>query len=438
MRLALRGGTVLAALDPAQVVRADVLVEDGRIGAVGEIPSAPSRDCTGCVIVPGNVCAHTHLYSALARGMPYRLEAPATFLEILQRVWWRLDRALDEESVRASALLGGMDALLAGTTTLIDHHASPNAIAGSLDVIADALESLGIRSVLCYEVTDRDGPERAEAGVRENRRFLGTSRPLARGLVGAHASFTLSPETLAACVALSRETGAGIHIHVAEDPADERHAEARFGTRVVHRLASAGALDDRAILAHCVHVDPSEIAAILESGAAVAHNPRSNMNNAVGHTPVERLGDQVVLGTDGIGGDMFAESQSAYWRAREADVFTPITWPLGRLRRSAALAGRLFGEPLLGRLEPGSPADLAVLEYAPPTPLHDGNVAGHWLFGLASRHVRDVMAAGVLVVAHRRLTLMDQDRIVFDAAREAERLWGRLDEIGPHQYEGAR
>src|SRR5439155_17727339 len=183
----------------------------GRVASVGEAPPGSSpRDVSGCLVVPGNACVHTHLYSALARGMPYRLEPPANFIQILQRVWWRLDRAHDEESIRASALAGGMGALLSGTTALIDHHASPNAIDGSLDVIAEALEELGIRSVLCYEVTDRDGLARAEAGIRENERFLAADRRLARGQVGAHASFTLSPDTLASCVDVSRRTGPGV------------------------------------------------------------------------------------------------------------------------------------------------------------------------------------------------------------------------------------
>ncbi|HTO26805.1 MAG TPA: amidohydrolase family protein, partial [Gaiellaceae bacterium] len=202
----LSGGTLVTSLDPASVERRDLVVDGGRIAAEG---SGTRRDCSGCLVVPGNVCAHTHLYSALARGMPFVLEPPTNFLEILQRVWWRLDRALDEESVRASALVGGMEALLTGTTTLVDHHASPNAIDGSLDVMADALAQLGVRSVLCYETSDRDGPERALAGVAENRRFLARVRdeqpPLARGLVGAHASFTLDDETLAACAGAAAE-----------------------------------------------------------------------------------------------------------------------------------------------------------------------------------------------------------------------------------------
>ncbi|HSL63348.1 MAG TPA: amidohydrolase family protein, partial [Gaiellaceae bacterium] len=207
----LSGGTVVTSLDPVRVAAGDVHVVDGRVAASG---GGERHDCSGCLVVPGNVCAHTHLYSALARGMPYALEPPASFLQVLQRVWWRLDRALDEEGVRASVLVGGMEALLSGTTTLVDHHASPNAIDGSLDVVAGALQSVGVRSVLCYETSDRDGPERARAGVAENRRFGGRVRrdrpALVRALVGAHASVTLSDETLAACVEAARELDSGI------------------------------------------------------------------------------------------------------------------------------------------------------------------------------------------------------------------------------------
>lgn len=432
---ALTGGTVLTSLDAPALLQSDVHIQDGRVKAIGVAPEGvPRRDCSGCLIIPGNVCAHTHLYSALARGMPYGLEPPANFTQNLQRIWWRLDRALDEETVRASALAGAMSALLSGTTTVVDHHASPNAIAGSLDVIADALGEIGLRSVLCYEVTDRDGPERARAGIEENRRFLGSQRPMAGALVGAHASFTLSADTLAACIEVAREAGAGVHVHVAEDAADQRDALARYGRRVVHRLADAGALDDRAVLVHCVHVDDSEIAAILQSGATVAHNARSNMNNSVGRARVGRLGDRVVLGTDGIGADMFAESAAAYWRGREDDLSLSFAWPLQRMAAGARMVGRILGEPSLGRIEAGAPADITVLDYPTPTPLHEGNLAGHWIFGISARHVRDVIANGELVVADRRLTKVDQDELVADARVQTERLWHRLEKIGPHEF----
>jgi putative selenium metabolism protein SsnA len=434
--IALTGGTVLASLDPPSVVRADVAIEEGMVTAVGPAPQGATRiDCTGCLVVPGNVNAHMHLYSALARGMPYRLDPPQNFVQILQRVWWRLDRALDVDSIRASALAGGMDALLTGTTTLVDHHASPDAIEGSLDVIAQALADIGLRSVLCYEVTDRDGPERSGAGVEENRRFLKAGWPLARGMVGAHASFTVSDETLGACAEVARDAGVGVHIHVAEDAADQADAEARFGSRVVPRLAGAGVLNDSALLAHCVHVDAEEIEAIRDAGATVAHNPRSNMNNSVGRAPVAALGDSVALGTDGIGADMFAESKAAYWRSREESPAASGSWPLARLARGAGFAGRAFDVPSMGRIEPGAPADLAVLEYPGVTPLEASNAAGHWLFGLGAHHVRDVMVAGQMVVADRLLTRVDQDEIAATAREQAERLWRRIDELPAHPFE---
>ena len=432
----LAGATVVTSLDPVRVTREDVHVVDGRIAAAG---GGTSRDCSGCLVVPGNVCAHTHLYSALARGMPYALEPPTNFTQILQRIWWRLDRALDEDSIRASALVGGMEALLAGTTTLVDHHASPNAIDGSLDIVADALSSLGIRAVLCYETSDRDGLDRARAGVAENRRFLSRVRseelPLARGMVGAHASFTLSDETLAACSEAAHDHGVGLHIHAAEDAADERDAMARDGLRVAARLDRAGALDERTLLAHGVHLDDEEIRLVQAAHTSIAHNARSNMNNSIGRARLQALGERVSLGTDGIGSDMFEESRTAFFRLREDDGSAGGDWPLQRLAESAHLAGRAFGEPLLGVLQPGAPADLVVLDYAAPTPVHDQSFAGHWVFGLSARVVRDVMVAGEWVVVNRRLAAVDQWQLAADALGETERLWQRLDEIGPHQFE---
>lgn len=438
--LQLTGGAVVTSLWPARVAKADVVVRDDRILGMTESheEGAVRIDCSGCLIIPGNVCAHHHLYSSLARGMPYSLEPPENFLQILQRVWWRLDRALDGETIWWSAWVGGMEALLAGTTTIIDHHASPNAIEGSLDQVAASLQGLGVRSVLCYEVTDREGPDGAKAGVEENRRFLAESSfDLARGMVGAHASFTLSDETLAACADLARSMRAGIHIHVAEDDADERDAEARFGRRVATRLAESEALDERALLAHCIHLDEAELEAIQNSGATAVHNPTSNMNNRVGHAPVGSFA-RLALGTDGVGGDMFAESKSAYWRAREADPAVSPEWVLERVAESARFAGSAFGEPLLGRIEPGAPADLVVLEYDPPSPLTEENLAGHWVFGLSSRQVRDVLVAGRPVVRNRLPTRADRAQTTGKAREFAEKLWARMEEIGPHPFEPAR
>ena len=432
----LSGGVVVTSLDPVRVIEADVHVEGGRVVSEG---GGERRDCSGCLVVPGNTCAHTHLYSALARGMPYDLEPPQDFLQILQRVWWRLDRALEEDTVRASALVGGMEALLSGTTTVVDHHASPNAIDGSLDVIEEALATLGIRSVLCYETSDRDGPERARAGLEENRRFAERMRserpPLVRGLIGAHASFTLSDDTLAACADAARDLEVGLHIHAAEDAVDEADSVALNGVGVAGRLAYAGALDERTLLAHGVHLNGEEIVLVHAANASLVHNARSNMNNAVGRVRLDALGPRVSLGTDGIGSDMFEESRAAYFRLREDDRSAGPDWPLQRLAEGARFAGAAFGEPRLGTIEAGAPADLVVLDYATPAPLHAASFPGHWVFGLSSRTVRDVMVAGEWVVLDRRLTRVDAHELAAGARVEAEGLWRRLDEIGPHEFE---
>jgi putative selenium metabolism protein SsnA len=442
--VALVGGTVVTSLDPPRVERGNVVVDAGRVVAVSD-RAAPDHDiridCSGCVVIPGNVCAHHHLYSALARGMPYELAPPEDFVQILQRIWWRLDRALDGPSDRASALTGGADALLAGTTTIVDHHASPSAIDEQLEVVGGTLTELGARSVLCYEITDRDGAERAAAGIEENRRHLshGLSE-LVRGMVGAHASFTLSDETLDACVALAGEFGVGIHIHAAEDAADEADAKARSGGRVIRRLADAGALGRRTLLAHCVHVDRSELELISASEATVVHNARSNMNNRVGHAPVGSF-ERLALGTDGIDGDMFAESRAAFWRARESDPSVGPAWILRAMAGSARVAGSCFDEPSLGRIEPGAPADLVVLDYDPPTPLDADNLAGHWAYGFTSRLVRDVVVAGETVVRDRALTRADVHEIRSIAREQARRLWERVARTPAHPFEpegGAR
>ena len=446
MSVLLTGATIVTSLHPPTVVKGDVHVSGGRVVAVGggvnEAGGAQRIECDGCLVVPGNVCAHTHAYSALARGMPYDLPPPTSFVEILQRVWWRLDRALDLASIRASGLVAAREALLAGTTTLVDHHASPNAIVGSLDVLAEAFEEVGIRSVLCYEVTDRDGPERADAGVEENRTFLRRVAegrwPLARGMVGAHASFTLSDATLAACVALAHDSRVGIHVHLAEDQADQADAEARFGQRATNRLASAGALTDASLVAHAVHLVPAEAEMLRASGVTIAHNPRSNMNNAVGRAPLGWLGPRLALGTDGIGADRFEESRVAYLRLREEGLDALEGWPLTPLAEGSAFAGRLFGEPGLGRIEVGAPADLAVLDYAAPTPMTDASLISHWIFGLSAASVRDVLVGGEVVVRDRRLTRLDDAELVLEAREESRRLWGRLARIGPHEFSPTR
>jgi cytosine/adenosine deaminase-related metal-dependent hydrolase len=295
-----------------------------------------------------------------------------------------------------------------------------------------------VRAVLCYEVTDRDGGARAAAGIEENRRFLREAGDLARGMVGAHASFTMSDETLAGCAEVAAEAGVGVHIHVAEDAVDERDSLRRAGRRAARRLSDAGVLNDRALLAHCVHVDDDEARLIGTAGATVVCNPRSNMNNGVGHSPFNGRAKKVALGTDGIGGDMVAESQAGFFRARESSLATPPDWPLARLAEGARLAGGCFGEPLLGTLRPGAPADLCVLSYDPPTPIGPENLAGHWVFGLAPGRVRDVYVAGELVVENGRSTRVDEAAVAADEVQVTGRLWSRLEATPVHTYDPRR
>jgi putative selenium metabolism protein SsnA len=430
--LVLEGGTIVDTKSP-RVRRADLWIANGKIASVGtpdagdaDVAVAVERiDCEGCLILPGLVCGHGHLYSALASGMPGPAQAPTNFVEILERVWWKLDKALDETSLRSSALVGALGAVRSGTTTIIDHHASPSFIDGSLDVIADALENVGLRNVLCYEVTDRGGVEKRDAGLRENERFLEADRALSRGLVGAHASFTLSAETLEACVDIQKRKGSGMHVHLGEDGADQVDSLEKYGVRVMQRMADAGALGPKTLFAHGVHLDDKERELLASSECWIAHNPRSNMNNSVGYANPMDFGKRVVLGTDGIGADMFAESQHAFFRARERGLSADAAVMLEWLTNGATLVSSLFEQPI-GELSPGAAADVIVLDSPTATPLSDGNFPWHWMFGFSSRMVRDVLTGGRVVLRDRRFPHIDEAAILAEARAVAPELWGRM------------
>ncbi len=332
----------------------------------------------------GLVCSHHHLYSALARGMPTPPKMATNFREILEQVWWRLDMALDLEMVRWSAKLGALEALESGTTAIIDHHASPNAIEGSLSVIADACAEVGVRVACAYEVTDRHGADGARRGLEENRRFLAEG---GRGWVGAHACFTLSDDTLDRVVGLGQDTGAGVHIHVHEGP-DDSEAGARL----------SGRTDDRWLLAHCVSLE-------TELAGTILHNPESNMNNAVGYANPVRFNNAVALGTDGIGADMLGSFRAAYLKHRESDVTaTP----------DAAWSWLETGWDLF----PEARTDAVSWSYEPIDPWHLAFTPG----------VRPIEIAidDQLVFADGSPTLVDGDEIRAKAAEQATRLHARL------------
>ncbi len=402
---------------------------------LAEHPDELVLDALGQYVMPGAVCAHTHFYGAFARGMAIPGPAPKDFPEILEKLWWPLDKALDEPAVRLSAQVMLVDAIRNGTTTLFDHHASPNAISGSLDAIAQAVESAGVRAVLCYEVTDRDGQAKAQAGIDENIRFIQAAAQNSTGRLGAifglHASLTLSDETLFRCVD-AVPYGAGFHIHVAEHEADEYDSLARSGTRVIDRLHRLGILNPKTIVAHAVHIDLREAAILAETGAWVSHQPRSNMNNGVGVAQIEglaRLGVKVCLGTDGFPHSMWEEARFAYMLPKVASR-DPRRMPGDLLyrflvRNNTALADSCFPGQHIGELTEGAVADLVFVDYHPHTPFSPDNLPWHVVFGFHERMVTTTMVAGQLLMHNRQLLTMDEEAIASEARALAPHVWER-------------
>ncbi|MBN1966961.1 MAG: putative aminohydrolase SsnA [Anaerolineae bacterium] len=429
--------------DPRLIEGGALRIADDLIAEVGTTADLAARfpadevvDAGGQVVMPGSICAHTHFYGAFSRGMAIPGPAPQDFPDILARLWWPLDKALDAEAVRFSALVSLVDAIKHGTTTLIDHHASPNAIDGSLDVIADAVEEAGLRAVLCYEVTDRDGPEKAAAGIAENVRFLKAAqeRPLVAATFGLHAGLTVGDATLDRCVEAAQAFGAGFHIHVAEHEADEYHSLARYGLRVVDRLAQHGVLGPRTIVAHIVHVDAWELATLHETGTWISHQPRSNMNNAVGAAPLDALlhgGAKVVLGNDGFSNNMWAEWKAAYFLHKLAHR-DPRRAPGDGIAHMAAvnnarLAEVFFPDRRIGVLESGAVADLILVYYQPFTPLTAGNLPWHIVFGFESSMVTSTMVNGRWLMRDRRVLTLDERAIAAAARAIAPRIWERYE-----------
>ncbi len=427
----LKNATVLI-LSPERVERADLRVQDGAIVARGKdlrpLEEEETVDLFGLFIMPGMVNAHTHLYSALARGMSAPKIPANNFVQILRKIWWKLDQSLDEESIYYSALVGSLEAVKYGATTLIDHHASPNHIKDSLDIIKKAMATVGMRGILCYETTDRGGRRRRNEGLGENERFIAENadNPYFKGTAGAHASFTLNDETMEALGQMSEKYDCGVHIHAAEDNADIINTMKKYGIGVVRRLQKFGALSHKSILAHGIHLPKSQVATIGKSRAWIIHNPRSNMNNAVGYAPLQWFGDHSAIGTDGFPSDMFEESKIGFFRNRESDHRVSFGRLPEMLHAGQKLVSRFFGREF-GTLEVGSPADLIVLKYTPPTPLTDLNLLGHFLFGMSSGMVTHTMVNGEWQMWDGGLVGIDEEKIMNEASVVAQRLWKRME-----------
>jgi putative selenium metabolism protein SsnA len=424
-----------------------LLLQNGLIADMGssadlvaKYPETKQLDARNQLVMPGNICAHTHFYGAFARGMGIPGPPMKDFPDILERLWWRLDRALLDLDVHYSALVSLVDAIKHGTTTLIDHHASPNAINNSLDQVADAVELAGLRAAMCYEVTDRNGAEGAQAGIDENIRFLHSleerGNPMLAGTFGLHASLSLTEETLHACVDAAKDVDTGFHIHVAEHEVDEYDSLYKYGKRVVDRLADAGILGPKSIVAHAIHVDPAEKELLAQTGTWVTHQPRSNMNNAVGAADIEgmmRLGVPVCLGNDGFSNNMWAEWKAAYLyhkaahhdprRVNGMDVVQMA------INNNAALAGMFWPELPVGKLAVGSAADIIFVDYQATTPLTAGNLPWHIIFGFEADVVTTTIAGGRILMQDRVLLTLDEAEITARSRELAAEVWRRFEQL---------
>lgn len=421
-----------------------LLIQDGKIADIGLAEAMENKysqeeklDARGQVVMPGLICTHTHFYSAYSRGMALHGDAPANFPEILDKLWWPLDLSLSLEDVRVSAMMGIVDAIKHGTTTLVDHHASYGAVSGSLSEIARAVDETGLRASLCYEVSDRNGPELAQEAIEENRRFIEyvqREKPMdgrLAAMFGLHASLTLSPDTLSACKKAAPD-GVGFHIHVAEDIVDEYDSINKYGLRVVDRLNENGILGPNTVVGHATHVDAREVALLAETGTWVSHQPRSNMNNAVGVSAVEsmmRAGVKVVLGNDGFSNAMLDEWRTTYlvhkvWNRdpRRMGGYDLVDMAV---YNNGALASAMFGQKV-GVVEKGSAADLIFVDYLPYTPMTDGNLPWHILFGFRDSLVTTTIVAGKVLMKDRQLLTVDEEKLNAQAQKLVPETWQRF------------
>jgi cytosine/adenosine deaminase-related metal-dependent hydrolase len=372
-------------------------------------------DCEGKFVTKSFAVGHHHAYSALATGMPAPKKTPQNFLEILQNIWWKLDKALDKEMIEASAFATAIACVKSGATFVIDHHASPNFIEGSLEIIADAFDKVGIGHLLCYEISDRDGLDKAELGLIETENYLKNHQ----GLVGLHASFTLENNTLQKAFDLINKYNSGIHIHVAEDNYDQEFCQKKYNKQVIERLNDFGFLNNsKTILAHCLHLSDKERDIINNSNAWVVQNTESNLNNKVGHFNGKGLGNLIFLGTDGMHSNMIRSAQWAHFAGLEFDNFA-----FGDIYHRLRNVHNYLN---LNNFKGDGDNNLVVLDYPSPTPMNKENFLGHFLFGLNSGHIQHVISNGKLVVLDRKIQFIDEHDILKFAKEQSERLWMKL------------
>jgi putative selenium metabolism protein SsnA len=415
--------------------RASIVIEDGLIKFVGRGYShvgfeGQILDMQGKTVLPGMINAHTHLYSTLAMGIPAPRNAPRNFVEILKEIWWKLDLGLDQDSVRASFEAGLLDCLQNGTTTVIDHHASPDYVKGSLDLLVNTAESFGINIGVCLECSDRNGSANFTDTLNENLRAIKKfkSNPFVAPLLGLHASFTLADESLKTIGDhLQDLPDCGIHIHVAEDLADERDAQTRGYASVIQRLDHFNLLNQHSLIIHGIHITPEDRHILLKQGCTLVHNPTSNANNQVGLLESEIIESlQAGLGTDGMQNNMLREAKAG-GLIRSASSSSQVNYLELLFKNNPDIAVKVF-DRLIGHIEEAAQADLIFYDYNPRTEIHTDNFGGHLLYGLGQPS--DVMTRGQFRIRNQALVNMDGERILENSRKQSTRLWNKMLEQG--------
>ena len=397
--------------------------DDGGIRFLDALPKADDLgteakilDCRRRLVTKSFGCGHHHIYSALARGMPAPVKIPHNFSEILQYVWWHLDKSLDMDMIEASALVSALYCAKNGVTFVIDHHASPFAIEDSLETIAGAFDRVGISHLLCYEISDRDGDGPKEKGLQETDTFLSSGR---QGHVGLHASFTVGDDLLNRAVDLARKHNTGLHVHVAEDTVDQESCLKQYNKRVVERYAEAGALElSKSIFSHCIHLDENEKRLLRESDVAIVQNTESNLNNNVGITNYRELGDNIILGTDGMHSDMLRSAKAAFLTGQASEGLGMDT-VYGRFRR---LHDYIRDNGFKGDTN----NNLVILDYDSPTDINASNFLGHFVYGIEARHVDSVISSGKLIVENKKLLTVAEDEILAFSREMSRKLWEKM------------
>ena len=425
---------------------AGVAVVDGKIVAVGHLEDVSRgfgadevMDAKGCIVMPGLICSHTHLYGVALRGSALNIEPPSDFLQILQRVWWPVDEKLTNDDAYATTLAAGIESLMNGTTCYADTYSAPNAIEGSLDQIAKASNEVGLRGVISFEATERRSADEGTRGLKENLRFIEKKdKGRSMGMISLHASFTVSDDLISRGVEASREHGVPLTIHVSEGPNDGYHNMEIYGKRSVERLQERGLLSHRAVLAHCVHLNEREIELIARNSASVAHNPMSNMLNAVGVASLTDMldhGVNVGLGNDGYVFDMFENMRAGFLLQRVARRNPNRPSPQEVVEMCTVNAAKAYGLSSLGSIEVGKRADIIVVRPSFTATPYSGSIYGYIVNGLRGPDVRDAMVDGQVVMKNRKLLTLDVRKAEAKVLRATDRLWRRLGSSPPEAVE---